>query len=505
MSPHCHLTTSLLVLALGASSSVLAQQVELIIEGDVGDELVIDETDGPTEDMRVIEETGAPAGDELVIEPEAPSQAPADTEMLIEPETDELIIDAELAKPLAGPDPALSIQYGLETARVEIGLLEDDADPVDSANYAHASGYLETDLAPGWELRLGARVDGYAQTGNPDYRDLELDYDDSYLRYRGNGYRLTAGAQTVIWGRIDELPPTDRLSRVDATRFLLDDLDERRRATAVVRYEGFFGDSKLDAVFVPVFREAELPDEDSVWYPIDQDKGRVLGLDPKDFPAAVVRNADIDDNAPNGDGGWGLRYSRTESAFDYAVTIQRNRQTLPYFVYDASSNTLEAEYPRSWSAGADAGFEAGGIIWRGEFAWLSDIPVTRTDFSYDEVEGINWGVGMEFFPGDGDTRMNLQVVGLNFLDTPDILDRDEVYTLNGALDIPFARERWRLNTRFFAGLNDHDVYVNPELAFLGWQPHEAYIAIHYFNGDDDTLAGFYDDKSLLTLGWRSKF
>jgi hypothetical protein len=285
----------------------------------------------------------------------------------------------------------------------------------------------------------------------------------------------------------------------------LDDLDERRRATAVVRYEGFFGDSKLDAVFVPVFREAKLPNEDSVWYPIDQEKGRLLGLDPKDFPAAVVRNADIDDDAPNGDGGWGLRFSRTESAIDYAVTIQRNRQNLPYFVYDASSNTLEAKYPRSWSSGADVGFEAGGITWRGEFAWLSDVPVTRNDFTYDTVEAINWATGMEFFPGDGDTRVNLQLVGVNLIDAPAILDRDENYNVNGAIDIPFARERWRLNTRFFVDLKDNGTYINPALSFLGWQPHEVYVALHYFNGADNTIGGFYDDQSLLTLGWRSEF
>lgn len=481
---------TLSTLALCASSVALPQQNDLVIEEEVSEELTI-------------EGIGPSGADELVIEPDTPAENPADTDLLIDPGPDE--IDLETATlPPAEPGPESTARYGLETARLEVGLLEDDADP-DSTNYAHASAYLETDLATDWELRLGARVDGYAQTGNPDYSDLELDYDDSYLRFRGDGYRLTAGAQTVIWGRIDELPPTDRFSRIDATRAVLDDLDERRRATVLLRYEGFYGSSKLDAVFVPYFRGAELPDEDSVWYPIDRKEGRILGIEPGALPAVIVQNANIDDNDPSGDGGWGIRYSRTESDFDYALTIQRNRQSLPYFVYDAPSNTLEAKYPRSWSSGADIGFEAGGITWRGEFAWLSDIPVTRTDFSYDEVEAINWAAGMEFFPGDGDTQANLQVVGLNLLDTPKILDREETYIFTGSIDIPFARERWRLNTRVFVDLEESGSYINPELSFLGWQPHEAYIAVHYFDGGDKTLGGFYDGKSVLTLGWRSQF
>ena len=136
---------------------------------------------------------------------------------------------------------------------------------------------------------------------------------------------------------------------------------------------------------------------------------------------------------------------------------------------------------------------------------ISDFPVTRTDFGYDTVEAVNWGAGAEFHPGDGDTRINLQVVGVNLVDAPAVLDRKERYNFNGAVDYPFARDRWRLNFRFFFGLDEKDVYLNPKLSFLGWEPHELYLALDYFDGADNTLGGFHEDHSLLRLGWRSVF
>jgi len=59
--------------------------------------------------------------------------------------------------------------------------------------------------------------------------------------------------------------------------------------------------------------------------------------------------------------------------------------------------------------------------------------------------------------------------------------------------------------RFFAGLDKEDIYLNPEIAYVGWEPHEFYVEAHYFDGDEGTLGGFHQDHSLVTVGWRSTF
>ena len=451
---------------------------------------------------------GGGADSELVIEPDDESGSLGEPGIVIEPDPGELIIDTtEPGSPAGVPptDRAGAVSAGVDQVWLEVGILDGAAKPVDTTNYLNGEFSIEWEPRSEWELRAAARVDGYSQTGSPDFQELDLDYGESFARYRGDQWRLTAGAQKIIWGRIDELPPTDRLSVVDLSRLVLDDLADRRRPTLAVRGETFFGTGKLDLVWVPVFRGAVLPERDSIWYPVDRERGRLLGISPKDLPKAVVRGAGIDDDEPSDASGWGARYTQTTSAVDFGLTVQRNRQSLPYYVYRAGTNTFEAKYPRAWSAGGDAAIEAAGITWRAEAAWVSDVPITRKDFGYDTVEAINWGAGAEFHPGDGDTRVNVQVVGLNLVDAPSIFDRKDSYNLNGSVHHPFAQDRWRLNLRLFFGLDEKDVYVNPKLSFLGWEPHEVYLALDYFDGADNTPGGFHEDHSLLRLGWRSLF
>ena len=96
-------------------------------------------------------------------------------------------------------------------------------------------------------------------------------------------------------------------------------------------------------------------------------------------------------------------------------------------------------------------------------------------------------------------------MGMQLIDAPRILDREEIYNVNGEIDIPFDRQRWRASLDFYVGLDQKDIYLNPEIAFLGAEPHEFYLAAHYFDGDDQTLSGFHEDHSSINLGWRAKF
>ena len=415
--------------------------------------------------------------------------------------------------------------FGLDEARLEYGSLYKSDTTVDTSNYGHLVASAKWQPNPRWETQLSPRGDWYYQTGDPDVNEVKWDYGESFVRFRGDNYRVTAGTQKVIWGRIDELPPTDRISRIDFGRGVLDTLAERRRAMPVARFEGFHGSYKLDAVWIPDFRKAFLPDKDSVWYPVNRTNGTILGFKSDPVLQQLVKNGSISENAPSGDGGFGVRLSNTAERFDYALTIQHARQSLPYWqlnpqvraallagatpdsaIASSSGATFQAKYPRTWVLGGDMGFEALDATWRFEAAWISDTPATRSDLEYDTVNSTNWAAGVQFYPGDTDVRVNLQFVGINLLDAPSLLDRKNIYNFNGSIFDEFGNNRWRANTRFFIGLDQKDVYINPEITFIGWEPQEIYLAWHYFSGNNDqTIGGFWEDSSLVTLGWRARF
>jgi hypothetical protein len=320
------------------------------------------------------------------------------------------------------------------------------------------------------------------------------------------------------------VPPTDRISREDLARGFLDDLTDRRRAMPVVRFEGFHEGYKLDAVWIPDFRKANLPEKDSVWYTINRQNGTILGFESNPIVNTLVQQGSITDSAPSDHDNFGLRLSNTGTRIDYAITVQHARQSAPYWqlnptvrnsllagndpitaINSSDGATFRARYPSAWVAGGDLGFEALSATWRFEAAWISDTPVTRSDLRYDEVNSINWAGGVQFHPGDSDVRVNLQLVGINLLDTPSLLDRKNIYNFNGTVFSEFGNNRWQSETRFFIGLDETDFYLNPEIRFVGWEPHEIYAGWHYFYGDDQTIGGYWEDNSLLTLGWRSRF
>ena len=477
-----------------------------------GDTLIIEDGDQEDSDTLIFDEPASDTEEEFI----------PDTETTLQPGDDAPETRHSWTDRLRYRQDNFSI--GLDKARIEYGNLYKSDSTADTSNYGHLAFSANWKQSPRWETQLSGRLDWYHQTGDPQVDEKKLDYGESFVRFRGDSYRLTAGTQKVIWGRIDEVPPTDRMSRVDSARGILDPLAERRRALPAIRLEGFHEGYKLDAVLLADFRKAFLPEKDSVWYPINQTQGTLLGFEKTPLLESLVKNGSITEKEPSGIAGYGVRMSNTGAHFDYAVTVQRNRQSLPYWqlnsevrgallsgadpitaIASSSEATFRARYPRAWVVGGDLGFEALDATWRFEAAWISDTPVTRTDLRYDQVDSANWAAGFEFYPGDSDFRVNLQLVGVNMIDAPSVLDRKNTYNFNGSVHGEFGNNRWRMDTRFFVGLDAKDNYVNPEITFIGWEPHEIYAAWHYFDGDDETIGGYWEDSSLLTLGLRTQF
>lgn len=396
------------------------------------------------------------------------------------------------------------LKYGVDDALVEAGALP-DAPEADSIATLRASPYVLWQPSRAWEFRAGARLDAVSQNGGTaSYEQGRGDIGDTYLRYRSGDMRLTLGAQTIIWGRVDAVPVIDRVSRVDLSRFVLDDLPERRRAQLAARWEQNFGDHKLDVVLLPVFRGARLPEQESVWSPIDQRRGRIIGVAPSPALEALVSNARIRED-DSGSGGAALRYTKSGGAIDYGLTLARTRQSLPYYRADLTTPSLTAIYPYNTFAGGDLEFVTGDYTWRAEIGYTDGVPVTRPDAGMITTRSIDAVVGVEFFPGGKDTRVNLQISSRTLRTDRTILEIDEYYGVNGEVESTFAQGRWQLGMRFFSGLNVHDLYLSPKLSYLGWEPHEIYLVGRYFNGEARSLGGFHEDHSMIAIGLSTRF
>ena len=284
----------------------------------------------------------------------------------------------------------------------------------------------------------------------------------------------------------------------------MDDLPERRRAQLAARWEQTIGEYKLDAVWLPVFRGAQLPDVDSIWSPINRSQGRIIGVAPSAGLEALVRSARIDEDE-HGSGGGALRLTRTGEPFDFGVTLARTRQSLPYYQANLLTPSLTAIHPYNTFIGADMEMVRGGQTWRMEIGYTDDVPYTRPDASMAMTRALDWVGAVEFFPGGGDTRVNLQLVARALQTDRGTLEINEYYGANGEIETRFGNGRWKAGLRFATGFNVDDIYLSPRLAYVGWEPHELYVAAHHFDGESRTLGGFHEDHSLITLGLRTRF
>ncbi len=405
---------------------------------------------------------------------------------------------------------------------LEEDLFSRDTQDVDHSEYANASAYLEHSLNSNWDLKISARLDGYHQSGKnrSNYNDTDLDYGDTYLRYRDDSYRITLGAQTIRWGKVDNLGPLDNMATLDLSRGVMLKWGENYRSSPALRVEHFMEQGKLDLVYLADFREAELADKKDVWYPIDFRNGRMLGFKNNPAMAPLIQNARIDDDF-SGDGGWGMRFSSTLDSYDIGLTVQQVRLSTPYYKINEGIRqqiltsqvvnpanykyTFSEQHPRSWVVGGDAAFQWKSVTWRMEAGWFSDLPVTTTTLKYETYDGFKWAGSAEFYPGDADTRVNLQLSGQHIDEKDKILDLDNVVVLSGEIESLFNNSRWKASGKFSIGVNNKEFILSPEIAYLGAEPFELYTAYHYLDGAEQTIGGFYKYNNVLTFGIRGKY
>jgi len=448
----------------------------------------------------------------------------SDDEMLIVmSDASDVTFDIEMDEELEGSN----VDWAIDKVVFEEELFTRSSSDVSNAEYVHVSSHVNWSLSENWDMQLAARIDAYDQHGKhgTDVNDADLDYEDSYIRYRDDSMRVTVGTQTIRWGRVDILAPTDNMVTLDLSRGVLPDWDDLYRASLAVRGELFSGKSKLDLVYLPKFREAELAaDKENVWYPINTRKGEIIGAKSDPISTVITRNATIDDHFDGGEGGFGLRFSSNINSIDYALSVQRVRLSAPsykineQFRQDLLVNPLSAinnqssygdtyteEHPRNWIVGGDMAFQWQQFTLRFEGAWFSDLPATTNSLEFKTYDGFRWASGVEFYPGDADTRVILQLSGNHIDEKEKIVDRDNSVTLNGESESLFSNNRWRFSTKFSIGLDIKDIYVSPEISYLGWEPFEIYSAVHYLDGNEQSLGGFYQENSMITIGWRGRY
>ena len=299
------------------------------------------------------------------------------------------------------------------------------------------------DVGDHWRLNLAAYVDGLiadrrALGGIGASSDAIVRPGDLYVEFRTRRFDLRAGASRIVWGRLDEIQPTDVVNPIDLTRFLLEGRSEARLPVGLLRGRVFLaGSSTIEGVFVPAFRASrfdQLEEPSSAFNlagaanvicpPVGLGACRLLPIDRRE-PDLAWSNAQ-----------GGARFTSTLARVDWGVSAYRGFRTFPNVtIAGAGSRAVVLEtFPRFTMLGAD--FETVRGQWgvRGEAAMFVETHTT-----------LDGGVGV-------DRRAGEYRIAANVLVSHGPEDTD--VTLVGAADRSFARDTRRL--RMFAAYDPAD-------------------------------------------------
>jgi hypothetical protein len=127
-----------------------------------------------------------------------------------------------------------------------------------------------------WRLRGAALAEGLAADRGRTRRDGHLQIREATVGWSSGAFDVRAGIGTIVWGRLDEVQPTDVINPLDASKYLLDGRAEARLPVTHVRARWFAGEkAALEAVWVPLFT-----------------RGRYDVLDEADSPFNLLADAD---------------------------------------------------------------------------------------------------------------------------------------------------------------------------------------------------------------------
>ena len=240
-------------------------------------------------------------------------------------------------------------------------------------------------------------------------RDAIFKVHDAFLESTVGRLDLRVGLGRVVWGRLDEVQPTDIVNPLDVSRFFFEGRSEARLPVALVRAQVFLSDrASIEGVYVPVFRRGRFDQLDEPTSPFTPRSGPADGIGgvclaigcPTLPPLVVDHEPPVTfDNAQGG-----ARFTATTGRVDWSVSAFRGFEAFPVFdvgtPLPGAPLPVEGAHPRFTMLGGD--FETVRGEWgvRGEVAAFVDDNFQASELRSTEGSSVDAGVGVDRRAGD---------------------------------------------------------------------------------------------------------
>ena len=343
-------------------------------------------------------------------------------------------------------------------------------------------------------------------------RDAIFKVHDAFLESTFGRLDLRVGLGRVVWGRLDEVQPTDIVNPLDVSRFFFEGRSEARLPVALVRAQVFLSDrASIEGVYVPVFRRGrfdQLDEPTSPFRPLsgpaDGIGGVCLAIGCPTLPPLVVDHEPpvTFDNAQGG-----ARLNATTGRVDWSVSAFRGFEAFPVFdlgtPLPGAPLPVDGAHPRFTMLGGD--FETVRGEWgvRGEVAAFVDDNFQASAVRSTQGSSVDAGVGVDRRAGD--YRISGTVLFHHeALDEPVRQTRSSWSWVLSA-DRRFSRERYALRAFGVANTSEGSGFarviatgeLRDNLALEG--------SIGWFVGEGRDLIGRFADSDFLYVRLKHYF
>ena len=267
---------------------------------------------------------------------------------------------------------------------------------------------MTADPASWLRLRFEGLAEGLVADRAGRVNDGMVSVRDAWAELRLNDVEIRAGYGRLVWGRLDEIMPSDVINPLDTARFFLDGRSDARLPVAFIRGRVFLpAESSLEAVVSLPGRRGRFDSLDEPTSPFNLLKDIVLPAQGggslrirREEPAASWRNLQ-----------GGLRVSTTAGRVDMSVSAWRGFESFGLVSFEPFPfptepgpmplvvGTLVEQYPRFTMIAGDAEMVRGGWAIRGEVAGFIDKTLAGPA-GPAKGKAIDAGVGVDRAAGD---------------------------------------------------------------------------------------------------------
>jgi hypothetical protein len=370
--------------------------------------------------------------------------------------------------------------------------------------------FVEQKLAPservsivvsGWAAGLSASRSGEMR------RDLVAQPHDVYVDVAAGRVDLRAGFARVVWGRLDEVQPSDVVNPIDVSAYLFEGRAEARVPVPLTRLRWSMSEaSRIEAIWAPVFRRSRFDWLDEASSPFNLARTAVPPCLTPQCPDVIFAR----DPPPHtlGQSQGGARFQTTSGRVDWSASIWRGTETFGIYEAELSATAgvpaalvVTERYPRYTMAAGDVESVRGAWAWRGEVAAFFDAMLQNPG-------GVGAAKGRRVIGGAGVDRR----AGSSHLSATMLVEHratgafsDTAVSLVGGLQREFARDTRQL--RVFGAWNatDRSAFLRTSGAWSVRDNVWIEATLGWFAGDGDHFFSRFSDRDFVSLRLKTYF